>query len=269
MPRAHDTQSSLADIDRKLVELQRELASVFERQGQPEAPGGGVSAAPGAAAGAGKPAPASPPEGQPAPEASSAPEHPRAEAVRLVEQATHHLAQLSQKIDELQALRLALHRSLDELRSELEDEPPEPARPSAVAPEPARPSVVAPAPARPSAVAPADDVAPSPGLGASSAPPPTPLTPTPAPDEQQAFEGRIIVNAGPFFDIAALGAFERALGEIDQVRDVYVRSFEGNRALVDVRLDGPSRFVEEMRRLLPFSLGVIDVGHQFVAVNLD
>ena len=45
----------------------------------------------------------------------------------------------------------------------------------------------------------------------------------------------LVVDAGPFTDIATLGAFEQALGQVVGVEDAVVRSFEGNRALVDVR----------------------------------
>jgi hypothetical protein len=52
----------------------------------------------------------------------------------------------------------------------------------------------------------------------------------------QRVEGEVVVNAGPFTDMATLGAFERALARLPDVEDVCVRGLEGNRALIDVRL---------------------------------
>jgi hypothetical protein len=46
------------------------------------------------------------------------------------------------------------------------------------------------------------------------------------------------VSAGPFTSTAALRAFEHTLSGISGVREVHVRSYEGeDRAIVDVRLD--------------------------------
>ena len=84
-----------------------------------------------------------------------------------------------------------------------------------------------------------------------------------------AFEGQVIVNAGPFTDIGTLGAFEHAMATMPQVEDVYVRSFEGNRALIDVRLNSPVHLVDEMRRVLPFTFGIVEVGHQLLTINVD
>jgi hypothetical protein len=46
----------------------------------------------------------------------------------------------------------------------------------------------------------------------------------------------VVVDAGPFADIASLSAFEQALARVPGVEDALVRSFEGNRAVIDVRL---------------------------------
>lgn len=48
----------------------------------------------------------------------------------------------------------------------------------------------------------------------------------------------LTVSAGPFTSTAALRAFEQTLSEMPDVREVSVRSYEGeDRAIVDVRLD--------------------------------
>jgi hypothetical protein len=50
--------------------------------------------------------------------------------------------------------------------------------------------------------------------------------------------GEFTVSAGPFTSTAALRAFEQTLSGIPGVREVSVRSYEGeDRAIVDVRLD--------------------------------
>ena len=77
-----------------------------------------------------------------------------------------------------------------------------------------------------------------------------------------------MINAGPFLDIGTLGAFERALAQLPHAEDVYVRGFEGNRALIDLRLGGSIHLVDEMRRVLPFSFGVVEVGNKLVTINV-
>ncbi|MDX6649829.1 MAG: hypothetical protein QOJ97_1780 [Solirubrobacteraceae bacterium] len=46
----------------------------------------------------------------------------------------------------------------------------------------------------------------------------------------------VVVEAGPFADISSVSAFEQALGQVPGVEEALVRSFEGNRAIIDVRL---------------------------------
>ena len=55
-----------------------------------------------------------------------------------------------------------------------------------------------------------------------------------------------MLNAGPFTDIAALASFEQALARLPQAEDVYVRGFEGNRALVDIKLAAPLALLDEI-----------------------
>ena len=78
-----------------------------------------------------------------------------------------------------------------------------------------------------------------------------------------------MINAGPFLDIATVRSFEQALAQLPQAEEVYVRGFEGNRALIDLRLGGPIHLVDEMRRALPFSVGVVEVGNKLVTINVD
>jgi hypothetical protein len=78
----------------------------------------------------------------------------------------------------------------------------------------------------------------------------------------------VVLDAGPFPDIATLSAFEQALARVDGVRDAVVRSFEGNRALVDVRV-GPEVDLEEALPVqLPFEIDVARAQDGGLAVHL-
>jgi hypothetical protein len=93
-------------------------------------------------------------------------------------------------------------------------------------------------------------------------PPPPPPPPTPAsghvtfpvpppaapPTESTLYSGHIAIDAGPFADIATLAAFEDALRHVPHAEDVYVRSFEAHRALLEVRLAAEVPLVFELRR---------------------
>src|SRR3954454_5884759 len=68
----------------------------------------------------------------------------------------------------------------------------------------------------------------------------SPPAPAPPADEKKGsvpdFSGRVAVDAGPFADLDALGAFEQALAGIEGVEGVEVTGFEGRRAHVEVDL---------------------------------
>ncbi len=68
--------------------------------------------------------------------------------------------------------------------------------------------------------------------------------------------GELVIDAGPFADIATLSAFELGLRRVDGVQDALVRSFEGNRAMVDVRLGRPLDLAAALRATLPFAFDV-------------
>jgi hypothetical protein len=72
-------------------------------------------------------------------------------------------------------------------------------------------------------------------------------------------EGEVVVNAGPFRDISELITFEKSLARIPLVDYVFVRGFEGQRALIDLRLSGRTRLIDEMRARLPFEFEVVDL----------
>jgi hypothetical protein len=83
------------------------------------------------------------------------------------------------------------------------------------------------------------------------------------------YSGTVVLDAGPFPDIATLGAFEKSLGRLPGAEGVHVRGFEGDRALLDVRLRSPVPLVEELRRVVPFAFRVGDAGQETVTIHLE
>jgi vacuolar-type H+-ATPase subunit H len=248
-----DVQSSLAEMDRKLRELQRELALVTRPANQaaptqPARPGAGPDPA-------STPAPATAPE---APhtvadaeaQAQAIVADARAEAARIVEEAAAGVAAIAGQIEEFQRLREELQRSATALIEEYE-------RALRRAPSPD--------------AAPEDEATPAPptsSLALQQQPPvPPPATP-PIADGRQ-FEGQLVINVGPFTDMATLGTFEQALAQLPQTEDVYVRGFEGNRALVDLKLNGPVPLLDELRRVLPFALGLVEIGYGRITIDVE
>jgi archaellum component FlaC len=95
------------------------------------------------------------------------------------------------------------------------------------------------------------ELAPANGNGAAQ-----PKARTRGPEDEQSFEGRVELDAGPFSDFAALSSFERALARLSGVEDVYVRRFSGDRALIELSLAQPLQLVAEMRDHLPYGLEI-------------
>jgi hypothetical protein len=71
----------------------------------------------------------------------------------------------------------------------------------------------------------------------------------------------VTVNAGPFADMWTLA-------DLPDVADVSIRSFEGTRALMDVRLTGVVDLAAEMRRAMPFTAGVVEVGDRVLVIDV-
>jgi hypothetical protein len=105
-------------------------------------------------------------------------------------------------------------------------------------------------------------------------PPSAPFDPgTHAPPPQSSAEnailqGTVVVDAGPFTDIAVLSQFEQALGRLPGAQDVYVRGFEGQRAVIDVQLAGPIAFGTELRRVSGLAFGIRHAGPGSIAIDL-
>jgi hypothetical protein len=253
-----DVHSSLAEMDRKLRELQRELAMVSGRpEPSPRPPSPGREA-PAPAGPASTATPAAPLPG-PRPQSGLAYEQQqaqqivadaRATAARIVEDVTARVGEMGRQIDELQRLRVDLERSTRDLARQL-GRPVDQARsatPAAAPPPPVPPPP--PPPSWPSTEPQAPRIS---------------AEPLPA-DAGREYEGTVVVNAGPFTDIATLGAFEQALRRLPGAEEVYVRSFEGNRALIDLKLRTRVRLVEELRRT---GFAVVEVGHGMVTIDVD
>lgn len=106
----------------------------------------------------------------------------------------------------------------------------------------------------------------------SPAPPPGPSPPA-APSatqyEDALFEGNVELGVGPFYDIEALGAFERCVASLPYAIDVSVRRFEASHAVVDVRLTAPVALVRELRRVLVGDFTVRQVAGGRIALSFD
>jgi hypothetical protein len=215
-----DVSATLAELERKLHELERELGAT--------APAPPPSAPP------------EPPARAPAPAVAASPSFSSDDdAGRLVADARRRLGALSDEIDDLLRFREDLERLAHQLEGDHERL-----------------------------------------LGRFGVPAPTP-TPTSGPvtaaapvelgaQERAAhFSGTVVVDAGPFGDIARLGAFEQALAGMDGVEDVYVSAFEDRRALIEVRLAGPVALAALLPAALPFRAAVAIAGPARIAVHLQ
>ena len=177
-----------------------------------------------------------------------------------------------------------------EARSEpVQEAPVEPAIP------PVEPASTEPAPAPrfvpqveqapPAPAAPSESVAAAPpardpdSISIPAAPPPpvTPLPvapppvspPAPAAQEEPVFEKRLELDAGPFSDFAALSAFERALGHLPEVEEVYVRRLADDRALIELTLNKVGPLLQTMRGSLPYALDVRSASRSKIVVNVS
>jgi hypothetical protein len=81
-------------------------------------------------------------------------------------------------------------------------------------------------------------------LGAAEAPDPPAPPASPAPLAQPDAEGTVVLEAGPFADLAALGAAEDALRRAPGVEAVDVTGVEGRRAVLELRLGHPAAIGE-------------------------
>jgi hypothetical protein len=81
----------------------------------------------------------------------------------------------------------------------------------------------------------------------------------PAPPAEPAglvFERRVELEASPFPDFAALSTFERALGRLPSVQDVYVRRYSDESAAIELTLGHEIDLVAGLRSVLPYDFDV-------------
>jgi hypothetical protein len=180
-----DVQSTLNELERKLRELQSELAA-------PEA--------------VQTPAAEPPPPPPPPPPAAGAIEAQLEELLRFRDQLTEAATKL---VEDYSRLLEQISRAAGE----------------------------APAPAAPPP--------PTPSAGHVTFPVPPPAAPSP---ESALHSGNVEIEAGPFTDIAELAAFEQAVRRVPNAEDVVVPTFDGGRAVVELRLAAEMPLVFELRR---------------------
>ncbi len=82
------------------------------------------------------------------------------------------------------------------------------------------------------------------------------------------FDGTVRLDAGSFGDIAGVSAFVTTLAEIDGVSDVYVRGFEGDRAQIDVSLEGEFALGERLAAALPGGVHVTHAADSRLSLEL-
>ena len=76
-------------------------------------------------------------------------------------------------------------------------------------------------------------------------------------DGDSVFATTVELDAGPFADFAELSAFERALGRMPKVQDVYIRRFAEERAAIEISLAEPAPLVGLLRAVLPHGFEVV------------
>ncbi len=91
----------------------------------------------------------------------------------------------------------------------------------------------------------------------------------PGSPEDMLFEGRVELGVGPFYDIASLSAFERSLASLPYVVEASVRRFEASHAVVDVRLAAPVALVRELRRTVESDFSIREVADGRILLTFD
>jgi hypothetical protein len=287
---APDVTGTLAELEHKLRELERELTSIGRRGAATDATpalqdanvGAAVPRSSGRLESSGRlvdeaiepvsplgltpPAEPSRPSERsdaPRPVAPAGPIDSSLESVQAPERARPSEAQLA-SLAELRRFRDRLERFARELATEYDALLSRVMAGLTSMPAPSA------APASAQATSAASPFAPSPPA------PPTasPVTPTPEAAAAEArenalFEGRVELGVGPFYDIASLGAFERRLASVPGVSEAAVRRFEASHAVVDVRLAAPVALVRELRQAVESGFSVREVASGRILLTFD
>ncbi|HEY5196083.1 MAG TPA: hypothetical protein VIJ51_03545 [Solirubrobacteraceae bacterium] len=92
--------------------------------------------------------------------------------------------------------------------------------------------------------------------------------PVPMPHDR-IFEGRVLVDAGPFLDIAGVTAFQHALELVPGARAVDVTALDLDRAHLELELTDPVALGREIRAAFPFHFAIFEAGHGRLSINVD
>jgi hypothetical protein len=79
---------------------------------------------------------------------------------------------------------------------------------------------------------------------------------------------QVVLDAGPFRDFDSVADFERELGGLDDVEDVYVRRVKGERAVIELTVVKGTPLLARMRDHLPYRLEVRDRSLDRLVVDL-
>jgi hypothetical protein len=92
--------------------------------------------------------------------------------------------------------------------------------------------------------------------------------PAPSPDDTL-FEGPVELGVGPFYDMGSLSTFERCVAGLAHTSDVAVRRFEASHAVLDLRVSTPSALIRELRRALDTDFSVREITGGRLMLTLD
>jgi hypothetical protein len=107
------------------------------------------------------------------------------------------------------------------------------------------------------------------------------VAPTPAPQLDVAahvhtpvaidtlFAQRVEIAARPFDAFADLSSFERALGHLPTVRDVYIREFEDGAAVIELSFAEPRPLVQDLVTHVPYRLAVEETAEDRMTLRID
>ena len=265
-----DASATLAELERKLHDLERDLTAIGSAARQPPATAPPATAPPAAAPPRTAPPATAPPRTAPsatAPPRTAPPfaappageSHPAPVNTELGADARLEL--LLSFRDQLEHSARGLVAEYDRLLAHL----PAPALPPAAGGELAgeRQGAVSAAAGHPPTGTPRSPAA-------VGEPEHAPAPSVPAADAAEpSFECRVELDAGPFADVEALSAFERALAGLPHALGARVRRFDGARAAIDLRLALTPALVQEMHEALAVGFSVVDSGPGHLAIVLD